>query len=138
MSNRWIKSTTQSRRFSSYNWDKSINVKVDTLDNMLTKFGVPKFIKIDFEGYELEVLVGLSHPIKYLSLEFTSEDIENFKKCLLRINAIGNYIFQFSEGETLSFTFNQWMEGDALLESLESKIEKQPLLWGDIYCRLER
>ena len=36
MSNRWIESTTQSGRFSSYNWDKSINVKVDTLDNMLT------------------------------------------------------------------------------------------------------
>ena len=138
MSNRWIESTTQSGRFSSYNWDKSIDVKVDTLDNMLTKFGVPKFIKIDVEGYEFEVLVGLSHPVKYLSLEFTSEDIDNFKKCLLRINEIGNYIFQFSEGETLSFTINQWMEGDALLESLESKIEKQPLLWGDIYCRLER
>ena len=85
MSNRWIESTTQSGRFSSYNWDKSIDVKVDTLDNMLTKFGIPKFIKIDVEGYELEVLEGLSHPVKYLSLEFTSEDIENFKKCLLEL-----------------------------------------------------
>ena len=138
MSNRWIESTTQSGRFSSYNWDKSIDVKVDTLENMLTKFGIPKFIKIDVEGYELEVLEGLPHPVKYLSLEFTSEDIENFKKCLLRINAIGNYIFQFSEGETLNFTFNQWMKGEALLESLESKIERIPLLWGDIYCKLEK
>ena len=138
MSNRWIDSTRKSGRFSSYNWDKSIDVKVDTLDNMLTKFGVPKFIKIDVEGYELEVLEGLSYPVEYLSLEFTSEDIENFKKCLHKIKEIGKYIFQFSEGETLSFTFNQWMEGETLLESLESKIEKQPLLWGDIYCRLER
>ena len=134
MSNRWIESTTQSGRFSSYNWDKSIDVKVDTLDNMLTKFGVPKFIKIDVEGYELEVLEGLSHPIKYLSLEFTSEDIENFKKCLLRINTIGNYIFQFSEGESLKFTFNQWMDGEMLIKALESKIKSYTLLWGDIYA----
>lgn len=134
MSKRWIESTTKSGRFSSYNWDKSIHVKVDTLDNMLTKFGVPKFIKIDVEGYELEVLEGLSCPVKNLSLEFTSEDIENFKKCLHKINEIGKYIFQFSEGETLSFTFEQWMDGEAILKSLESKIQKQNMLWGDIYA----
>ena len=137
MSNRWIKSTTQSGRFASYNWNKSIDVKVDTLDNMLTKFGVPRFVKIDVEGYELEVLQGLSRPVKHLSLEFTSEDVDNFKKCLRRINEIGKYIFQFSEGETLKMSFNHWMDGEALVNSLESKIERQPLLWGDIYCKLE-
>ena len=63
MSNRWIESTTQSGRFSSYNWNKSIDVKVDTLDNMFTKFGVPRFVKIDVEGYELEVLQGLSRQL---------------------------------------------------------------------------
>ena len=134
MSNRWIESTTQSGRFSSYNWDKSIDVKVDTLDNMLTKFGIPTFIKIDVEGYELEVLEGLSHTVKYFSLEFTSEDIESFKKCLFRINQIGKYIFQFSEGETLKMTFADWMDGKTILKSLESKIKRQPMLWGDIYA----
>lgn len=138
MSNRWIESTKQSGRFSSYNWDKSIDVKIDILDNMLNKFGVPTFIKIDVEGYELEVLEGLSHPVKYFSLEFTSEDIDNFKKCLHRIEEIGEFIFQFSEGETLKFTFEQWMDGETLLKSLESKINTQPMLWGDIYCKLEK
>jgi FkbM family methyltransferase len=138
MSNRWIESTTQSGRFSSYNWNKSIDVKVDTLDNMFTKFGVPRFVKIDVEGYELEVLKGLSRPVKHLSLEFTSEDIDNFKKCLNKIKETGKYIFQFSEGETLKFTFNEWMEEEKLLQTLESKIERQPLLWGDIYCKLEK
>lgn len=138
MSNRWIESTTQSGRFSSYKWDNSIDVKIDTLDNMINKFGLPTFIKIDVEGYELEVLQGLSRPVKYLSLEFTSEDIDNFKKCLRRINEIGKYIFQFSEGETLKFTFDEWMDGKAILRSLESKIETQPMLWGDIYCKLKK
>ena len=137
MSNRWIESTTKSGRFSSYNWDKSIDVKVDTLDNMIDKFGVPAFIKIDVEGYELEVLEGLSRPVKYLSLEVTSEDIDNLKKCLHRIEEVGKYIFQFSEGETLKMSFEYWMNGDALLKSLESKIDTQPMLWGDIYCKLK-
>jgi FkbM family methyltransferase len=138
MSNRWIESTSQSGRFSSYNWDNSIDVKIETLDNMINKFGVPAFIKIDVEGYEFEVLQGLSRPIEYLSIEFTSEDIENLKKCLLRINEVGKYIFQFSEGETLKMSFEYWMDGEALLNSLQLKIVTQPLLWGDIYCKQER
>jgi FkbM family methyltransferase len=137
MSNRWIESTTQSGRFASYNWNKSIDVKVDTLDNMIDKFGVPAFIKIDVEGYELEVLEGLSRPVKYLSLEVTSEDIDNLKKCLHRIEEVGKYIFQFSEGETLKFTLDQWMDRETLLNSLQSKIVTQPMLWGDIYCKLK-
>ena len=138
MSNRWIESTRKSGRFSSYNWDKSIDVKIDTLDNMLNEFGVPTFTKIDVEGYELEVLQGLSHPIKCLSLEFTSEDFDNFIKCLHRIERIGRYIYQFSEGETLKFTFNQWMSRETFIEALKSKIKTQPLLWGDIYCKLKK
>ena len=44
MSNRWIESTTQSGRFSFYRWDKSIDVRVNILNNMLTKFGAPAYI----------------------------------------------------------------------------------------------
>ena len=45
---------------------------------------------------------------------------------------------QFSEGETLQMSFKQWMDGEAIMKSLESKINAQPMLWGDIYCKLER
>ena len=109
MSNRWIESTTQSGRFSSYNWDKSIGVKIDTLDNMFTKFGVPKFIKIDVEGYELEVLQGLSHSVRYLSLEFTSEDIDNFKSAFTEFKALVNTSFNLAKVRRLNLlSINGW------------------------------
>ena len=38
---------------------------------LMKEYGVPEFIKIDTEGFELEVIKGLSTPLKALSFEYT-------------------------------------------------------------------
>ena len=134
MSNRWIESTTQSGRFSSYNWDKSIDVKVDTLDNMFTKFGVPKFVKIDVEGYEFEVLQGLTQPIKYLSFEFTAEDFNATLNCTHHLDKLGSYFFKFSKGESLTFEMNEWKSIECFNKSLLKLVNNDNRAWGDIYA----
>jgi FkbM family methyltransferase len=45
------------------------DVPVTTLDALIAQYGRPAFIKIDVEGYELEVIKGLSQPVPFLSLE---------------------------------------------------------------------
>ncbi|MGI8599481.1 MAG: FkbM family methyltransferase [Chitinophagaceae bacterium] len=50
-------------------YDHVIPVESTTLDELIIKYGKPDFIKIDVEGYELEVLKGLSQPISDISLE---------------------------------------------------------------------
>src|SRR5262249_60695009 len=55
-------------------WDETaaIEVNVVTLDSLIDEFGVPDYIKIDVEGFDLEVLRGLSQPIALLSVEFNT------------------------------------------------------------------
>ena len=42
----------------------SKSVTLDTIDNLIEKLSVPDFIKIDVEGYQLEVLRGGEHCLK--------------------------------------------------------------------------
>ena len=60
-------------RFSNYKWNKKKIVSCTTLDNLIKEFGLPVFCKIDVEGFEFQVLNGLSHPIPNISFEFTKE-----------------------------------------------------------------
>jgi len=46
-------------------WTRTIRVPVTTLDSLIARHGMPAFIKIDVEGFELEVLAGLSHLIAW-------------------------------------------------------------------------
>ena len=53
-------------RFSQYQWNKTIDVEVTTLDRLIEIYGFPKYCKIDVEGFEFEVIRGLSKPIPFL------------------------------------------------------------------------
>ncbi|MAL85848.1 MAG: hypothetical protein CMI23_05780 [Opitutae bacterium] len=136
MCDRWIESTQKSGRFSNYKWNKSIDVQVNTLDNMISRYGSPEFTKIDVEGYEFEVLNGLSQPIKTISFEFTSEEKKQAFACLERLNKIADYRFKFSEGEKMEFNNEEWLPKFEFCEFINSYTEKSKLLWGDIYATI--
>jgi FkbM family methyltransferase len=58
-----------------------IDIPVTTLDQLIKEYGVPSYIKIDVEGYELSVIRGLTHRVASLSFEcnlpeFTDESIQ--------------------------------------------------------------
>lgn len=47
----------------------SILVPIKTLDQLITTYGKPKYLKIDVEGYELPVNMGLNSKIELISFE---------------------------------------------------------------------
>jgi FkbM family methyltransferase len=57
-------------------------VPVSKLDILIARYGTPDFLKIDVEGYELEVLNGLSHKISVISFE---ANLPRFRAETLRI-----------------------------------------------------
>ena len=63
-------------KFSGYKWNKGKLISVTTLAILIKEFGLPKFCKIDVEGFEYQVLQGmpLGSPIPYLLVEDGSQE----------------------------------------------------------------
>ena len=53
MSRLWEQRVRESKRFGDTEWRDEIVVPVTTLDLVIADFGMPRFCKIDVEGYEL-------------------------------------------------------------------------------------
>lgn len=83
----------------------SITVPVTTLDALIKQYGLPDFIKIDAEGYEKQILEGLTQKVPYLSFEcLLPEFIEPLKDCLYYLEKLSPVAsFNISVEEKLLF-----------------------------------
>ena len=121
-------------------WDRMITVQIKTLDQMVEKYGIPDFCKIDVENFELEVFKGLSRLIPCLSFEFHTETFHNAIACLDYLEKLGYDKFNCAAGEYPEFILDKWVSKQVFIQKLEDykviylKKENDPL-WGDIYAR---
>jgi FkbM family methyltransferase len=138
MSHEFISETKKSR-FKGANWDEKIEVKTDTLDNVILEYGTPNFIKIDVEGYELNVLKGLSKPINLISIEFTPELCESTINCIEYIDNINSNNTDFNYGSRNDdfFKFEEWLDKKTIKDYLMS-VNDYVFEFGDVYCRQKK
>lgn len=137
MSKKFIQ-TVSGTRFSNHVWrDYNEKITTTTLDNMITKYGKPKYIKIDVEGYEFEVLQGLSQPIEYISIEYTPELYQNAELCinyldqLYKKQCLYNYIYR----ENDHYMFSEWLD-TTQIQTYLSSVKDYTYEFGDIFIKL--
>ena len=99
-------------------WDAEIAVPCLTLDRLIARHGEPAFAKIDVEGFEDRVLMGLSRPLRALSFEFTTIARDVAQRCLARLAALGPYGFDLALGETQALSFGRWIDANAMADHL--------------------
>jgi FkbM family methyltransferase len=135
LSSEWIGEVQASGRFSEFRWPTTIEVELTTLDALIETYGLPDFCKIDVEGYELEVIEGLSQAIPALSFEFTAERFDSRKAAVKRLDDLGMTEFNFSFGESLEFAFDTWIGAGEMIEFLRRPAHAPPISFGDVYAR---
>lgn len=130
----WQQATLASGRFGKARWDRSQMVIIDTLAQAIMEYGMPKFVKIDVEGFEYEVVSTLMHPIAAMSIEFTSEYLESTVRCVEHFETLAdNNVYQISIEESMEFSLQTWVSATELLDTLQGL---QPGAWGDLYVRM--
>lgn len=129
----WRAARAQDPDFAAVSWDRSFTVAATTLDALIGEHGRPSFIKIDVEGAELEVLLGLSQPVPAVSFEFLPAALEAAEQCCERLAALGPYRFNWSMAESSRLGAPEWVDGASLIRGLR---HLAPARHGDIYARL--
>jgi len=129
-----IETTTTSRGIATINTVKHKKVKVEVLENFIKKFGIPKYIKIDVEGYEYEVIKGLITPVPLLSFEvnlpeFLSESIQTINH--LDLISSNKYRFNFA---TSNFFLNEKFIGK---EDAIQFLRETALQYLEIYVKFD-
>lgn len=122
------------QRFRNVRWEEGVTVPVTTLDALIEEHGLPEFCKIDVEGYEAEVLEGLSRPVKAVSVEFVQGALEVAAACVRRLEVLGRYEFNVAPGEGRRLQFEGWRTGETVLQWLDAGAGGAPS--GDLYARI--
>lgn len=119
MSVEWISAMRAAKVFRQDGWRNSVPIDVVTLDSLIETRGVPAFIKLDVEGYELDVLRGLSSPPRTLLFEHSPPTVERTYACLERIAASGaEFRVNYTLANANDFALDSWLDLDAFEELL--------------------
>lgn len=87
-------------RFSKdYTWSEPLKIKSTSLDHLIRTYGEPDLIKVDVEGYELEVLSGLTKKTSEICFEWAEEQYDNINKIAEHLQSLGYTEFGYIMGD---------------------------------------
>ena len=129
----WIATVGRDVAFSRVRWRAAEPVRLTTLDALIAAHGRPALCKIDVEGFEAEVLRGLSQPLPLVSFEYLPATITVAHACLEQLAALGEYEFNWFPGESHRWASPVWLDMPAMTAQLDTLAAGRAS--GDIFAR---
>lgn len=140
---------------------QKVEIQMLRFENLVSKYGVPYYAKIDIEGYDhyvLESLVNLKEKPKYISVEngfpfmldlLTASGYDSFKfinqaeiskmvcpKPALEVNEVEWFFSLGSSGPFGEETLGEWQSYDEVLKSIKNHWDNpQKNAWYDLHAR---
>jgi len=114
-------------------WEEVRTTEIITLDHLIKEYGIPSFCKIDVEGYETEVLKGLSQPLPIISFEYNARLKNLALDCINILSKFDSVSYNFSPYESMKFSLNKWtnkVDFYSFIDALPEDVKT-----GDIYVK---
>lgn len=138
-SKEWIDEVKKDR-FKNEEWNKTETIRLTTLDKLIEKHGKPHFIKIDVEGFELQVLKGLSQVVQTISFEYTvPEQLSRAVSCVEHLNSLSqHYLYNYSTGESMDYVLDNFVDFVCFKNTILNSDKFIKSGNGDIYAKIKK
>jgi FkbM family methyltransferase len=132
LSREWRDAVSKGNRNYVGMWNRKVTVPMITLDSLVQLYKLPFYIKIDVEGYEEEVLKGLSKCPPLLSFEFNRMFLEPAVRALDN-NIFDGASFNYTLIDPVKFELRNWVDREELKKTILGSKYAPGL--GDIFVR---
>lgn len=117
--------------YDGVSWTHQVSVPVHTLDELAARHGIPSYVKIDVEGFEEQVIAGMSFLPRNLSFEFRYLNKEAAFRCLDILGA-KSYSFCPILDRNPALEADQWLSVSDAKAWLSRPANVQ---YGDMFAR---
>lgn len=128
LSQKWVETLQNDESRFGYKFQFPNNRKIETLtlQDLISIYGEPQFVKIDVEGYELNVIRGLRSPIACLSFEVNLPEFRSEgKQCVDHLmNITKNGLFNYTANCAQGFELAEWRNGKEFQSVLDTCKER--------------
>jgi FkbM family methyltransferase len=136
LNEKWLESVSKSELHSHARWLNKVEVPVRTLDVLAKQYGEPSFVKIDAEGYDDQVLAGMSFQPAALSFEFNTNGLDVALRCLSAPALRKGYLFNYTVGQEFLYGRENWLTRESIVGLLENFDLRQE--YGEVLARRTR
>lgn len=130
----WMQSMIDHGGVAAGTWHRSVSVPVRTLEQLIARFGVPDYVKLDVEGAEPAALRGLRTPVALVSFETHGQTLGDAEACIARLLELGHYEFNLTPGEFPALEWREWRGADDVAAALAA----EPFGWNNVFARQPR
>jgi FkbM family methyltransferase len=122
----------------SLDFARKKEVETTTLDRLIITYGLPFFVKIDVEGYELKVLRGLQQALPYLSFEV---NLPEFKRegleCIELLRSLApDGTFNYAADCKYGLALDRWVDSGQISRTVKQCSDKSiEVFWKGTVAR---
>jgi FkbM family methyltransferase len=123
------------RNYQDTSVSKKIMVPIITLEELIKRFGRPKVIKLDVEGFEYRAIKGLKTEVPFIAFEITTACRREIPLILKKLSMRDKHLklnLTFSQNESKGFIFANWKRPEEILNYLKNR----ETIDGDIYVKM--
>ena len=126
----WI---TNSRFSNNYKWSNSVKKISLNIDDLVSRYGKPNLIKVDVEGYELEVIKGMTQKYSEICFEWSEEQYQEANDICQYLQSIGYTEFGFIDCDNYlekPNNYTLWNQSSFHNNINENRKERWGMIWA--------